>query len=143
MAKRSFRPGRERGPLAPSSARREAPPTYPTLDDPDHGRRHFLVKLGGALLGAGALAACGGRSVQTQTDAGREPAPPHNMGGALPMDARVDQQPVPDGRQPEPPDGQPQQPDAAIDGKAPEPTLGKMRPPDALIDCDGGDCPAP
>jgi len=97
MAKRTFRPSSD----SPDD------PRYPRLDDPDHGRRSFLVKLGGALLGAGALAACGGRPVNTAPDAGKQPVPPVNMGGALPMDARADQQPAPDQQQPEPPDGLP------------------------------------
>jgi hypothetical protein len=64
-------------------------PSYPTTESFERSdRRRFLARLGGTLLGAGALAsglaACGGRSVKTEPDQG------HMMGEAPQPDAGVD-----------------------------------------------------
>jgi hypothetical protein len=80
MNKRRFR----QRPEAP--AERPAYPTTETFERSD--RRRFLARLGGTLLGAGALAsglaACGGRSVKTEPDQG------HLMGEPMQPDAGVD-----------------------------------------------------
>jgi hypothetical protein len=126
-------------------------PEYPTLETFDRGRREFLTRLGGALLGAGALgsalAACGGRAVGTDPDSGMilggdpvqpdalvdEPDLPVNMGGALPPPAKKDTGPE------WPVDGDPMQPDARVDDSGMEPdsgweTGGIAPPPPAKAD---------
>lgn len=145
MTKRRFR-GLPRQPKAPC---------YPTLDDFDNGRREFLTRLGGALLGAGALAAglaaCGdGRAV------GGEPDQGVMMGEPVPPDARVDTTPPkPDGEflsggappMPAerdlgprwPVDGDVDQPDARIDDSGF--WAGGKPGPGAKLD--GGSCPNP
>lgn len=128
-------------------------PAYPTTDTFDDGRRRFLVRLGGALLGAGALAACGGRPVNHAPDGGLV------LGGGAPQpDSRVDQKPEQPlaGEAPQPPakidaaagpewgvDGDVTQPDAAVDKKDFTATPGFAPQPDAAVDCDGGSCPNP
>lgn len=110
-------------------------PDYPTLDRFEHNRRDFMVRLGGALLGAGALgaglAACDDRALTQEPDG--------HLAGAAPVpDARVDQSG---------PSGAAPSPDAGVDltiesGAAPSPdaqidatmTGGKIGPPDAQID---------
>jgi len=135
MPKRSFR----------TAARpaRDVAPSYPTTDDFDGDRRSFLVKLGGALLGAGVLAACGGRPVAATPD-GATP-----LGGEAPQpDSRVDQyvEPPLSGGAPQPPsradmgvewgvDGDVTQPDAAMDAHV---LGGAVEQPDAKIDPNPG-----
>lgn len=129
-------------------------PDYPTSDGFESGRRAFLVKLGGVLLGAGALAACGNRPVQAT------PEPDYGgPSGAAPMpDAGIDGQPAPDlyngpsGVAPAPDafidkndmgiaGGQPA-PDAEIDKHDLEVSPGFAPNMDSAID-DSGSCPNP
>jgi hypothetical protein len=67
-------------------------PAYPELRSFDAGRRDFLARLGGALLGAGALgallSACGGRAVGDEPEG--EPTSTRDMGVAPRMDSRLD-----------------------------------------------------
>jgi hypothetical protein len=123
MSKRLFRSKK------PSSSEQRSP-DYPTLDTFDNGRRNFLAKLGGVLLGAGALAACGSRPV-TNT-----PPDPDYGGpaGAAPMpDAGIDGQTQPD------PDitvegGVAPAPDAQIDKHDQGNIAGGAPMPDAQVD---------
>jgi hypothetical protein len=145
MPKRAFR--------STQKTTAEDTPAYPTLDSFDDSRRRFLVRLGGALLGAGALAACGGRPVNHAPDSGQV------LGGEAPQpDSRVDQKPEPplSGGAPQPPakmdagagpewgvDGDVTQPDAAVDKKDFTASPGFAPQPDAAVDCDGDTCPNP
>jgi hypothetical protein len=131
-------------------------PSYPTLESFDQsGRREFLARLGGALLGAGALAsglaACGdGRAVRGQPDQGVM------MGEPVPPDARADlKPPEPDGeilsggapQMPAEPDlgprwgvdGDVDQPDAQIDDSG----FWAGSKPGPGAELDGGSCPNP
>jgi len=110
-----------------ASPPRTESPTYPTLESFE--RRDFLARLGGALLGAGALATlagCGDRAVapDISTLAG-DPMPPDAAVDALSPDEQVPEPPE-SGVAPQPPskkdagpewgvDGDPAQPDAQID----------------------------
>lgn len=125
MSKRRFR-------SAPSTSE----PDYPTLESFDRGRRDFLARLGGAILGAGALgaglAACGDRDpVNLDPDHGA------TGGVARPPDAGADVVTWEDGYTPEPdaridrPDGEAPMPDAGVDIG---PTQGLVPPPDARAD---------
>jgi hypothetical protein len=124
MRKRLFRSKK------PSSSEQRSAADYPTLDTFDNGRRDFLAKLGGVLLGAGALAACGDRSVNTTP-----PDPDYgHLAGVAPMpDAGIDGQKQPD------PDmtvegGVAPAPDAQIDKHDQGNIAGGAPMPDAQVD---------
>ena len=149
---------------------KKSQPSYPTLEAFDGGRRQFLQQIGGALLGAGALAAglsaCGDRSVGGDPDMTQPP-----QGVAPVPDARVDTgadtRPLePDGQ---PLAGVPRAPDAQVDARRPAPDAEMPTPgvaplppaqkdlgpvePDGLMwagdrpgppsKLDGGSCPVP
>lgn len=132
MSKRTFR-------TAPASTSAG----YPTYDEYDGStsRRAFLGRLGAlgaALLGGGALAACGDRSVGASPDSGLTPdrglpgADLHVLGGAAPSpDGRL---PRPDTAPPPPLAGEAPLPDARIDEPDGQATLGKQPALDARID---------
>lgn len=143
MGKRHFR-GKNQAPT-------DQHPDYPTTDAFDAGRRGFLAKLGGVILGAGALAACGNRPVPAKPDMG------HTSGVAPAPDAGVDGTSSPDqftgpsGVAPAP-DAHVDKHDMAIAGGAPapdakvdvqpSPSPGFAPQMDAAVD-DGGSCPTP
>jgi hypothetical protein len=131
---------------------KQSQPQYPTLDDFDRGRRDFLVRLGGTLLGASALGTaltgCSDRAIplDEENEAGLPrsdggPSDPdmlrHTAGVAPEPDARIDE-----------PDmeilgGAPRMPDARIDEPDMEIWGGVAPAPDAAIDDGGGSCPVP
>ena len=130
---------------------------YPILQHFETDRRRFLVGLGG-LFGAGALAACGDRTIPAGSEGGVKPKPPDGgspetmWGGAPPPpDARVDQslsmgaRALPDlGADSRVVFGDVAQPDARVDlsmtqGFAPQPDAGA----DSGCDDDSGSCPMP
>jgi hypothetical protein len=144
MSKRRFRPGRTK-----------ARPDYPTLELFDRGRREFLQRLGGTLLGAGALAAglaaCGDRAVTEGPDsgqplAGEPPQPDAEIDGIVPQ---PDVEGPTMGVAPLPPSKKDAGPEWPVDGEPPPPDArldqefwagGKPGPPSQG---DGGSCPNP
>lgn len=118
----------------------QSQPQYPTLDDFDRGRRDFLTRLGGVLLGAGALgtalSGCSDRAIPLEeNEAGLPPG----------ADAGVDgSSPLPDGSPPHPDmedhlAGDPMPPPSRLDARVPDQgpewqLEGDVAPPDASID---------
>jgi hypothetical protein len=112
-------------------------PDYPTTEVFDAGRRDFLAKLGGVILGAGTLAACGHRPAPAKPDVG------HTAGVAPAPDAGVDSTGGPDPDQSIGPFGLAPAPDAHIDKHDDakvdvQPSPGFAPPMDAAVDDDGG-----
>ncbi len=103
-------------------------PQYPTLEKFDSNRREFLLRIGGAIFGAGAtmslLTACEGRSIPLKPDGGQPP-----ISGNVPvLDARTD----PDVHELA---GEPLQPDARADvGTDVHELAGGAPAPDARVD---------
>jgi hypothetical protein len=118
----------------------QSQPQYPTLDDFDRSRRAFLTRLGGVLLGAGALgpvlSGCSDRAITLEEN---------EAGLPRGSDAGVDSSPLlPDGSLPHPDmedhlAGDPMPPPSRLDARAPDQgpewqLEGDVAPPDATID---------